>query len=156
MSQDIVNKKNEHIVDFNEVRAQKLEEKRRKTERIFFQNLLNVYCVTGNSEIRQIELVDVSDEGCSFQVPHDSNHPWPTTDELLIRLYFSQDTYLPINLKIQNSRACIEKGKRYTRYGCLVDKTLTSYQTYMQFVRFLKLYAEHAHKDKGDVTVFYL
>ncbi len=147
----------EQVVDFNEARAQKINEKRRKAERIFFQQLLNVYCVTENTQLRPVELVEVSEDGCSFQIFFDSNSPWPTDSlGLILRLYFSQDTYLPVHLKIQNSRPCIDKGTRFTRYGCSVDKTVSSYQAYLQFVRFIKLYSEHAHKDNGQTTLFYL
>jgi hypothetical protein len=147
----------QQVVDFSEKRAQKIDEKRRKTERIFFTNLLSVYCVMGESQMRPIELIDVSEEGCSFQVPFDSDNPWPKDmSELPIRLYFSQDTYCPLVLTIQNSRPCIDNGVRYVRFGCAIDQTLSSYPVYQQFVRFLKLYSEHAHKDKGDVSVFYL
>ena len=146
-----------HIVDFTRVRAQKMEDKRRKTERIFFKHLLGVYSVAGESQLRQIEIMDISEEGLSFQIPHDVNKPWPEDlKEFPIRLYFSQDTYLPLNLKIQNSNPAIEDGRRVTRFGCLIDKTLSSYPAYQGFVKFLKLYSEHAHKDMGDVTVFYL
>ena len=147
----------QQVVDFNEARVQKMEEKRRKTERIFFKHLLGVYCVSGNTQMRPIELIEVSEEGCSFQVPFDAKNPWPTDDgEIPLRLYFSQDTYIPISIKIQNARASIEDGARYMRYGCKVDQTFSSYPAYSQFVKFLKLYSEHAHKDKGDVSIFYL
>jgi hypothetical protein len=146
------------VIDFSEVRAQKMDEKRRKTERVFFKNLLSVYCVTGHSEMRAIEMVEVSEEGCSFQVPYDAKNPWPSTlnEDLPIRFYFSQDTYILVRMKIMNARPCIDHGNRYVRYGCAVDKTLKSYPAYQQFVRFMKEYSEHAHKDSGDVSVFYI
>ncbi|MBC7692202.1 MAG: hypothetical protein H7222_10565 [Methylotenera sp.] len=145
------------VVDFTEARAVKMDEKRRKTERIFFKHLLGVYCVTGNTQMRPIELVEVSEDGCSFQIPFDGKTPWPAEHtEIPIRLYFSQDTYIPVHIKVQNSRDCIDEGSRYTRFGCAVDETFASYPAYQQFVRFLKSYSEHAHKDKGDVSIFYL
>lgn len=146
----------ERVVDFNEAREQKLEEKRRNTERIFFRNLIGVYSVTGHAKMQPIELIDVSEEGCSFQLPFDPDRNWPTSNELPIRLYFSQDTYLEILVRIQNSRPSIENGNRYVRYGCMVDKELKSYPAYQAFIKFLRQYAEHAHKDMGDVSVFYL
>jgi hypothetical protein len=146
------------VVDFGEARAQKLDEKRRKTERIFFQKLLSVYTVVDQGKMLPIDMIEVSEEGCSFQVPFDPNHPWPKTalENIAIRLYFSQDTYIPVHLKIQNSRPYIENGARFVRFGCSVDQTLSSYPAYQQFVRFLKMYSEHAHKDSGNVTLFYL
>lgn len=147
-----------HVVDFNEVRANKLDEKRRKTERIFFKHLLGVYCVMGDEKMRAVELVEVSEEGCSFQVPHDTAQVWPPQGmtEFPLRLYFSQDTYLPLQLKITRSRPSIEDGVRYVRFGCSVDQSLSSYEAYVQFVKFLKAYSTHAHKDMGDISVFYL
>jgi hypothetical protein len=146
-----------HVVDFGQAREQKLDEKRRKTERIFFTNLLSVYSVVGEGKIRPIELLEVSEDGLSFQVPFDSRDPWPMgSNEMPLRLYFSQDTYIPIHIKIENSRSLIDKGARYTRYGCSIDKTTQSYEAFIQFTRFMKSYSEHAHRDKGDVSVFYL
>lgn len=148
----------QQVVDFTQARAQKIDEKRRKTERIFFQQMLGVYCVTDASEqMRPLEIVEVSEDGCSFQVPFDSAKPWPKDiEEVAIRLYFSQDTYLMIHAKIQNSRSYIDKGARFQRFGCKLDQETSSYPAYQQFVRFLKLYSEHAHKDVGDATLFYL
>lgn len=149
--------KNEQVIDFNEARNQKLEEKRRKTERVFFKQLLGMYTVVDGEQMRAIDIVDISDEGLSFQVPFNPEKPWPKNlEHFQIRMYMNQDMYLPISLQIQNSRPCIENGVRYIRYGCKVDQSLQSYQAYRSFVQFLKSYAEHAHQDKGDVTLFYL
>ncbi len=145
------------VVDFKQVRQSRMEEKRRNTQRIFFKNLMSVYCVVGDHHMRPIELIDVSEDGCSFQVPFDGQNPWPnTSSDLPMRLYFSQDTYVPVVFRVQNSTTSIDNGVRYQRFGCSVDKTLSSYPAYEQFVRFLGAYSEHAHKDKGDVSVFYL
>ena len=144
------------VVDFTQAREQKLEEKRRRTERIFFKNLVSVYSVIDRGRMLPIELVDVSEDGCAFQVPLNlkNPHPWPQQSyELPIRMYFSQDTYLEILVEIQNSRPVYENDKRYVRYGCSVDKNLTAYPAYQQFVKFLRFYAEHSHKDKGDLSI---
>lgn len=148
----------DRVVDFEQVRAKRMDEKRRKTERIFFKNLLSVYCVIGDSHIRPIELLEVSEEGCSFQIPFDGRHLWPKQADLPlpIRFYFSHDTYLLVHFLIQNSRQSIGEGNRYIRYGCVVDRNMSSYPAYQGFVKFLKLYSEHAHKDEGNVSVFYI
>ena len=146
-----------HVVDFNEVRAHKMEEKRRKTERIFFKHLLSVYSVVGDKTMLPIELIDVSEDGLAFQVPFNPDKPWPATSkDIPLRFYFSQDTYLEVLATIENSRPAIENNARYVRFGCSVDQDTSSYSAYAQFVRFMRLYAEQAHKDMGDVTVFYL
>lgn len=145
------------IIDFSTVREKRLEEKRRNAERIFFKDLLSVYSVTGPSKILPIELIDVSEDGCSFQVPYQPEQKWPnSTNEIPIRLYFSREMYLEIIVQIQNSRHSIENNRRYLRYGCTVEKTTQSYAAYQQFVKFLKLYSEQAHKDTGKDTQFYI
>ena len=147
----------QRVIDFNEVRSQKLEQKRRSTERIFFKHLLSVYSVVGGTSMCAIEFIDLSEDGCSFQIPYDVNSPWPTDAENIpLRIYFSQDTFLEIRVKVENSRPSIENNRRYVRFGCSVDKTTQSYPAYQQFVRFMKAYSEHSRKDTGDVSVFYL
>jgi hypothetical protein len=146
----------EQVVDLSQVRAQKIDEKRRTTERLFFKQILGIYTVTGNAKLRAIEIVDVSENGLSFQLPFDAQDPWPTEDKgIPIRLYFSQETYLPIYVNIQNSRPSIEHGIRYIRYGCQLDQESSTFETYRSFIKFMKLYSENAHKDKGEVTFFY-
>ncbi len=151
-------KSNGQVVDFAQVREQKLEEKRRRYERILFQHLFSVYTVMGRSKLAPVELIDVSEAGCAFQIPYDPKAPWPTDADqsVPLRLYFTQDTYLEVLVRVQNSRPCITDKGRFTRYGCLVDTSTTSYPAYQQFVGFLKLYGETAHRDMGDMTVFYL
>jgi hypothetical protein len=148
------------VIDFNQARTQKLEEKRRKTERIFFKQILGVYCVVehqGSSELKSLEPVDISEDGFSFQIPFHKQADWPDTNsEFTVRLYFTKDTYLPVVMKVVNSKPTIEDGIRYTRYGCQVDQSISSYPVYQQFVKFLRGYSEHAHQDKGDITLFYL
>jgi len=153
--------KSAQVVNFNQIRERRLEEKRRNTERIFFKNLLSVYSVvassSGFSSLRQVELIDVSEEGCSFQVLFNPEDPWPkSTDNVPLRFYFSQDTFLEILVHIRNSKEVSERNQHVVRFGCAVDTETQSYAAYQQFIRFLKLYSVHAHKDKGDVTAFYL
>src|SRR4051812_17021334 len=101
----------QRVVDFNNAREQRLAEKRKNTERIFFKNLVSVYSMIGQTKMLPIELIDVSEDGCSFQVPHEpenKNILKVSNSEMPIRLYFSQDTYLEIHVKIQNSRPSID------------------------------------------------
>lgn len=145
------------VVDFSRVREKRLEEKRKNTERIFFENLLSVYSVIGQSKMFPVQLIEVSEDGCSFQVPYNPKEPWPRdAKEMPLRLYFSRETYLEVIVDIKNSRHTIEKNQRWMRVGCTVAKNTQSYPAYQQFVKFLKLYSEQAHRDRGDMTIFYL
>lgn len=145
------------VVDLNEVRTQRLEEKRRKTERVFMNQFLGVYCMTGSNSMHQIEIVDVSEGGLGFQVPFNPDKPFPITDQHIpIRLYFNQESFLQVHITVQNSRPVVQNGTRYTRYGCAIDTNTSTYQAYLAFVKFLHAYGEAAQKDKGDVNVFFV
>ena len=145
------------VVDFNTMREQKLGEKRRKNERILFRNLLGAYCVIDQDRLKPVEILDISEDGCAFQVPFDPKTPWPANNgPVTIRLYFTQDTYLPVQFLIVNSRSLIEQGAKYQRFGCQADRELSSYPAFRSFVHFLKLYSELSHRDTGSATLFYL
>jgi hypothetical protein len=147
----------EKVIDLAEIRTQRLEEKRRKTERIFMNQFLGVYCMTGSNSMHQIEIVDVSEGGLGFQVPFNAEKPLPITDKNLpIRLYFNQESFLQVHVTIQNSRPAVQNGTRYTRYGCSIDPTTSTYAAYQAFVKFLKAYGEVSQKDNGDVNVFFV
>ncbi|MBC7386401.1 MAG: hypothetical protein H7301_09620 [Cryobacterium sp.] len=145
------------VIDLNEVRTQRLEDKRRKTERVFMNQFLGVYCMTGNNSMHQIEVVDVSDEGLGFQVPVNSDKPSPITEKNFpIRLYFNQESFLQVHVSVQNTRPAVQAGTRYTRYGCAVDPSTSTFEAYQAFVKFLKAYGNVSQKDKGDVNVFFV
>ena len=146
----------QQIIDFTAIRKKRLEQKRRKTERIFFKSLLGATSVEKNGKTHKIEVIDLSEEGISFQIPVQTRDIWPSEPIFPIRLYFSGDTYLEILVQIQNSNPVIDGHSRFVRYGCSVDTTTQSYRAFELFVKFLNIYAEQAHRDQGSKTVFYL
>lgn len=130
---------------------------RRKTERLAIKDFLRIYGVIDENQMTQIHLVDVSSDGCSFQFPtiagqKFAKHP----DDLSVRLYFSNDTYLTISFNVKNSRSYVENDTQYTIYGCSVDRSSPSFNVYLKFIDFLKVYSENAQKDVGDTKVSYL
>lgn len=144
------------VINFAQMREKRLEQKVRQNERVVFGNLLSVYSVTGESKIHSIDIIEVSEEGLSFQIPAAREKPWVTSEnEIPIRMYFSADTFLEILVKVKHSRPSIDHGEKYVRYGCSVDTTTQSFPVYQLFVQFLKQYAKHAHRDMGKVSAFY-
>ena len=145
------------VINFTKAREAKIEERRRKYERTIFKHILGVYCVAEGKGLKAVELVDVSPDGLSFQLPHQSKNleilePGNT---VTFRFYFSQETFIPVAVKVQNKRDCIENGQKYLRFGCSVDDSLQSYETYKLFVMFLGKYAETSHQDSGDLKFFF-
>jgi hypothetical protein len=147
-------KDNNDIISLNQFRNRKQEEKKRKTERIFFHNLVGVYGVTQPGKMVPVEIADVSDEGLGILVPYDSADVWPTaTENLPIRLYFSADSFMEIHVDVKNSRPMIDGGYRYTRFGCSVREDQRAYGAWRSFVSFLRAFSEVSEKDNGNISV---
>ena len=115
------------VVDFVSARETKMDEKRRRTERTLFHYMMGVYSVMGGQKLAAIELIDVSEQGIAFEVPHDPLTLLPVVAETVpLRLYFSQDTFLEIFVTVKNSRASVGKFGRTQRFGCEVDQQTAS------------------------------
>ncbi len=149
--------KDGQIIDLSEVRQAKIEEKKRKYERVIFKQILGSYCVIEGKGLKAVDVVDVSPEGLSFQIAPSSKHAGDVNvgDNVSFRFYFSQDSYLPISVRVQNKRDCIENGVHLIRFGCQLDRTLQSYDTYALFVAFLSKYAATSKQDSGDMHIFF-
>lgn len=148
--------RNDRIISLNKARAEKNEQKRREYERVLFKNIIGAYCVIEDKGLQAIELVDLSMNGLSFQVPHDNTKiNFEVGSQFSFRLYFSQSTYLPLAIKIIHKRSTLENGSAYVRYGCEVDTNLASYKSYTHLVHFLATYAEHAKEDKSPTKLFF-
>ncbi len=142
------------VVNLDQFRNRKQEEKKRKTERLFFHHLVGIYSVVEAGKMVPIELIDISEGGLAVQTPYESEKQWTKdTNNIPIRLYFSPDSFMEITVDIKNSRPTIEGGSKYIRYGCEVQTDKKSYEAWKQFVSFLRVYSEVSEKDSGNISV---
>ncbi|MGB0455166.1 MAG: PilZ domain-containing protein [Bacteriovoracaceae bacterium] len=150
----------EKVLDFVEKRKHNIEQKRRNFERILFRNFLGAYSVLDNQGTNYpVQLVDVSHDGCLFQIPYNptKDTPYETDHELTLRMYFTQDSFVPVILKVKRFQEYIDKsGNVHARYGCEFDKSTASFSAVESFINFLYSFAEHSSVDKGDQRVFFL
>ena len=147
------------VLDFNQKRKDNIETKRRNFERILFQNFLGADSVIDqNGTIYPITLVDVSHEGCLFQIPWDLNKEdkYPADTEILLRMYFSKKSYIPTVVKVKYGNEFIDNGQTYMQYGCEFDKSMPSFEAMSYFIEFLYKFAEHSVIDKGDNKSYFL
>lgn len=147
----------EKVVNLTDVRNERGEEKRRKNERILFKNILGAYCVIEGEGLRAIDLVDVSAAGLSFQLPNNSKNLEGLEEgkEFMFRLYLTEETFMPVVVRIANKRKCLEDGEVYVRFGCIVDTELKSYEMFKKFADFLSYYAENCKTDKDNMKLFF-
>jgi hypothetical protein len=147
-------KDTDEIISLDKFRNRKQEEKKRKTERIFFDHLVSVYAVVNPGKMAQIQLTDVSEEGLGIQVPYQAERVWPhQTDNIAIRIYFSAENFMEIIVDIKNTRPTIDGGKRYIQYGCSVRSDQKAFGAWGKFVSFLKAFAEVSERDSGNIGV---
>lgn len=147
------------VLDFIEKRKENVEAKRRNFERILFQNFLGAYSVIDQGGvIFPISLVDVSHDGCLFEVPWNASRDSKFEEglEISMRMYFTKASYVPVVVNVKYGREHIGKdGNTYMQYGCEFDQSLPSFQVMNNFIDFMYSFAEHSAIDRGDQKVFF-
>ena len=149
----------EKVLDFVGKRKENIENKRRNFERILFQNFLGAYTVIKqDGVIYPVTMVDISYDGCLFQVPWDPKRDAKIDRdvELSMRMYFTKSSYIPLVVSVKYGNEHVdENGQTYMQYGCEFDQSLPSFDAMRSFIEFLYEYAEHSTLDKGDVKAFF-
>jgi hypothetical protein len=81
------------VFDFNQKRRESIEKKRRNFERVFFDEFLGVdAAIDDNGSGHPIKLVDISKEGCLFQMPFNLNarQKFSAETEVTLKLFFTK------------------------------------------------------------------
>ncbi len=148
------------LLDFNKKREESIEQKRRSFERIFFNNTLGAYSVVDqNSSIFPIELIDISYDGCLFQIPWNvkRDKKMPLDTELNLRMYFTKHSFIPVVVWPKYARESIDQnGHTYMQYGCEFDKSYPTFESLKSFIDFMYKFAEFSVIDHGDSKVYFL
>ncbi|MBG58894.1 MAG: hypothetical protein CME67_02070 [Halobacteriovoraceae bacterium] len=148
------------VINFQEKRKDSIEKRKRNFERVLFSEFLGSYAeIDDNGSKYSVNLVDISKDGCQFQVPiaQFSSHKFKEGEEVTIRVYFTKDDFLPVVVKVKHGKEYIdERGDAYMRYGGEFDKSLPSFQAFEPFIDFLYKFAEFSCVDKGESRVYFL
>ena len=125
-----------------------------------FSNFIGAYSVISDEgTIYPISLVDISRDGCQFELP------WNVKDggkfeaglEISMRMYFTEKSFIPVIVNIKNAREHIGKdGNTYMRYGCSFDESMPTYDAMSKFIEFMYSFAEHSSIDRGDVKSYFI
>lgn len=148
------------MLDFSEKRKENIEKKRRQFERLLFNNFLGAYTVVDQGgSIYPVSLVDISREGCLFQVPWnvEKDTKFENGFEITMRMYFTKNSFIPVVMNVKYSREYVdEDGQVYMQYGSEFDKSMPSFQAVESFIDFMYKFAEHSSLDKGSHKVYFL
>jgi hypothetical protein len=148
------------VVDFSEKRKQSIEQKRRTFERVVFQDFLGVETVIDDQGSGfAVNLVDISKDGCQFQVPFTmkAKNQFKSGTEVTLKLFFTKGTYIPAVITVRHASEYIDqKGDAWLRLGGEFDTSLPSFKALSSFINFIYQYAEFSCVDKGESKVFFL
>jgi hypothetical protein len=148
------------VVDFNEKRKKNIEQKRRTFERVVFQEFLGVYTVIDDQGAGYpIKLLDISKEGCQFQVPFSAKarNQFKAGTEVTLKLFFTKGSYLPAVVTVRHGSEYVDQqGDAWLRLGGTFDTSLPSFAALSSFINFIYQYAEFSCLDKGESKVFFL
>lgn len=148
------------VVDFNAKRKESIEQKRRTFERVVFQEFLGVETVIDDQGAGYpVKLVDISSEGCQFQVPFSAKakNQFKSGTELTLKLFFTKGSYLPAVVNLRHTSEYIDKdGDAWLRIGGVFDTSLPSFAALSSFINFIYQYAEFSCLDKGESKVYFL
>jgi hypothetical protein len=152
--------KDKKIFDFAEKRKQSIEQKRRTFERVVFQEFLGVYTVIDDQGSGfPVKLIDISGEGCQFQVPFSlkAKNQFKSGSEITLKLFFTKGTYIPAVVVIRHASEYVDQqGDAWLRLGGEFDTSLPSFKALSSFVDFIYRYAEFSCMDRGESKVFFL
>jgi hypothetical protein len=148
------------VLDFIGKRKENIEVKRRSFERILFQNFLGAYTVIDKEgTVYPVTLVDISQEGCLFQVPWNvkADEKFAEKTEITMRMYFTKQSYIPVIVNVKYGNEFIGKdGQTYMHYGCEFDTSMPSFKAMESFISFMYDFAEHSAFDRNTEKSFFL
>ena len=148
------------LLDFVGKRKENIEKKRRNFERMLFQNFLGAYSVIDdNGSIYPVKLIDLSHDGCLFQVPWDvrKDKKFAIDTELTLRMYFTKQSFVPVVVKLRHGTEFIDdNGATFMHYGCEFDKSLPGFEAMEHFINFMYKFAELSTVDRTENKVYFL
>lgn len=145
------------VVRLEEFKKKKQDERRTHAERVFMHQVIGVFSVMADQNLRQIEMVDLSEAGLAFQVPFEKRDQYKGKEgPFNIRFYFNQESYMEVSVQIRHHTPTVQAGQKYMKFGCEVDPQTYSYSAYSSFVKFLRAYSEISQIDSGNVNVFFV
>ena len=148
------------VIDFQEKRKSSIEKKKRSFERVLFTEFLGSYAeIDENGTKYSVNLVDISHDGCLFQIPFSENsrNHFKGLQEITLRVYFTKDDFLPLEIKVKHMNEHVnEKGDACLRFGGEFNKELPSFKAFEPFIEFLYKFAEFSCIDKGESKVYFL
>jgi hypothetical protein len=147
-------KNRERIIDLNDYRKNKNEERRREYERVLFNRILGVYSFAEKTGLQHIEVVDISFSGMKIR-EENPEHPFQAGQKLALRFYFTPSSYLRVVVDVKRVTPFNEDNRQGLEYGCELDKATKSFEVIKELVSFMYKYAETACQDENPPMIWF-
>lgn len=138
------------ILDMTERRTEVITEERRKVKRTILAEFVGAFVLIPNVGLQKVNVFDISESGLSFDLDFEHGH-FNIGEEFAMRLYLSNDTYMPFTVRVTNHREVQDEGVH--RHGVQMLKDSTNQESIKYFVKFLETVTASLQTDKGDRTV---
>ncbi len=139
-----------NVVSLTKIRAAKAEKERRESERFFLNEMTQIYCLINGTSPAPVNLLELSETGCSFRVPTRLLESVKTDDtEICLEFQFTRSTRIRLGFAVRSKISQIDDQISYVRFGCEANKNFSSYRTYVKFVKFVQAIADY---ESGAVT----
>lgn len=147
-------KKKASIIDLNNFRKNKSEERRREYERVLFNRILGVYSFAEKSGLHHVEVIDVSYSGMKFREER-PDQPLQAGQKVALRFYFTPSSYLRLVVEVKRVTPYKDEDREGLEYGCELDKATKSYEVIRQLIGFMYKYAEIACQDHNPPMIWF-
>jgi hypothetical protein len=150
-------KSEQRIIDLNDYRKERDEERRREYERVLFNRILGVYSyaeTAGKNSLNHVEVLDVSYSGLRFREDK-PELPLRVGSKVALRFYFTPSSYLRVVIDVKRVTKFEEDDRKGYDYGCEIDPSTKSCEVLKSFVSFMYKYAETACNDENPPPNFY-
>lgn len=144
----------EKIVDLNDYRKNRSEERRREYERVLFNRILGVYSFAEKTGLHHVEVIDISYSGIKFREER-PEHPMQVGHKIALRFYFTPSSYLRLVVEVKRVKPFTEEDREGLEYGCELDKNTKSYDVLRQLIGFMYKYAETAVQDTNPPMIWF-
>ncbi|MBX7232641.1 MAG: PilZ domain-containing protein [Bdellovibrionales bacterium] len=138
------------IIDISNLRAETINQERRKVRRTILNEFIGVHAVVPNHGLMPITLHDVSSDGLSFDIAAKAGQ-FRVGEELAMRIYLNHDTYFPFFVQVDNVR--YKSDETVQRHGAHFVKGSANIDAFQYFIRFLESVSTGLQKDNGDIVV---
>lgn len=141
---------NQAVFDMTERRQEVIKEERRLVKRTILTEFIGAYAVIPEQGLAKVAIYDISEQGMGIDLETEYGN-FAEGEEVAMRIYLSNDTFLPFVAKVYNVRKVPEEG--VYRHGVAFMKESTDNDALMHFVSFLESVSTSLRTDNGDVVV---